>query len=363
MLIEKTTLSQFLIEERRRHRDASGALNSLILDVAVAVKAIAVRLARTPFSSSVESPDATALSAEHGGQRQHTLDVASHRIMLRTAEWGGQVCGMVSEDLTEPHQVPDGQRRGKYLLSFEPLDGIGNIDINLSVGTLFSILRSPRPGQAATTEDFLQPGSSQVCAGYAWYGPSTMLVLSVGRGVHGFTLEPALGEFILTHPDITIPADSGEFAINAGNSRFWKPAVRRYVDECLDGASGVRGKNFTLRWIGAVVGDCHRVLMRGGVCLYPQDQGDAPLGGRLRLLHEANPIAFLIEQAGGRASTGEAHILDVPLTNLQQRVGLIFGDAGEVARIERYHREPAEPGITECEIPLYGTRGLFRASG
>jgi fructose-1,6-bisphosphatase I / sedoheptulose-1,7-bisphosphatase len=362
LLIERTTLSQFLIEERRRHSDASGALNSLILDVAVAIKAIAARLARTPFSASVESPNPSPQPVP-GGQPDYTLDVASNRIMLRTAEWGGQVCGMVSEKMTQPYQVPDDQRRGDYLLCYEPLDGFANIDINLSVGTLFSILRSPRPGQAATAEDFLQSGAQQMCAGYAWYGPSTMLVLSVGRGVHGFTLEPSLGEFILTHPDITIPAGSGEFAINAGDSRFWNPAVRRYVDECLDGATGVRGKNFTLRWIGAVVGDCHRVLMRGGVCLYPQDKANATLGGRVRLLFEANPIAFLIEQAGGRASTGEARILDVVPTHVQQHDGLIFGDAGEVARIERYHNEPAEPGITECEIPLYGTRGLFRASG
>lgn len=362
MLTEKSTLTQFLIQERRRYPDASGELNSLILDVAVAVKAIAVRLARTPFTGPPAGFPPLDLEVGEQGKIQHRLDVDANRIMLLVTEWGGELCGMVSEELGDPYQVPEGHPLGKYLLCFDPLDGSSNVDVNMSVGTLFSILRSPRPGEAASAEDYRQPGTAQVCAGYAWYGPSTMIVLSVGRGVHGFTLEPALGEFMLTHPNITIPAGSDEFAINASNSRFWSPAVRRYVDECLDGASGVRGKNFNLRWIGAVTGDCHRILMRGGVYLYPQDQRNE--GGRLRLLYQANPIAFLIEQAGGRATTGQQRILDITSGEIHQPVGLVFGDADEVARIERYHSEPMEPALdAESDVPLYGTRGLFRVSG
>lgn len=367
MLTERSTLTQFLIEERRRHPEASGELNSLILDVAVAVKAIAVRLARTPFSGPPagcpESESAEAPVTNIQGETQHSLDLDANRLMIQAAEWGGELTGMVSEELADPYPVPDCYPRGKYLLCFDPLDGSSNIDINMSVGTIFSILRSPRPGESAVADDFLQPGTEQVCAGYAWYGPSTMIVLSVGRGVHGFTLEPALGEFILTHPNITIPSGSGEFAINASNNRYWSPAIHRYVDECLDGVSGVRQKRFNMRWIGAVIGDCHRILMRGGVYLYPRDERNAAQGGRLRLLYEANPIAFLIEQAGGLASNGTERIMDIKPESIHERVGLIFGDAEEVRRIERYHAEPAQDPEVELSVPLYGSRGLFRVTG
>lgn len=358
MLTDKTTLTQFLIEERRNHPQASGDLNSLILDLALAVKAIAVRLAGNAFGTEPSYGETNI-----AGAPQHCLDRAANDIILRATEWNGESAGMVSEELAEPHQIPEGFPRGRYLLCFDPLDGAANIDVNLTVGTLFSILRAPRPGDEVTAKDFFQKGSEQVCAGYAVYGPATMIVLSVGRGVHGFTLEPTLGEFILTHRDIRIPESQNEFAINGSNARFWHPAVLRYVRECLAGTTGPRKANYNMRWIAACVGEAHRVLMRGGVYLYPQDQRNAPQGGQLSLLYEANPIAFLIEQAGGRASTGSKRVLDVTPTEIHQRVGLVFGDAAEVERIEAYYAEPVQDNEPiDRDLPLYGSRGLFRPS-
>jgi fructose-1,6-bisphosphatase I/sedoheptulose-1,7-bisphosphatase len=245
-------------------------------------------------------------------------------------------------------------------LVFDPLDGSSNIDVNLSVGSIFSILRAPNPGNNAVAQDFLQPGSKQVCAGYAIYGPSTMIVLTVGRGVHGFTLEPQLGEFILTHPGIRFPAAAREFAINASNSRFWEPAVTRYVDECLAGSTGPRGKDFNMRWVASLVAETHRILTRGGVFLYPRDTKDPAKQGRLRLLYEANPVAFIVEQAGGFASTGRQRVLDVTPDELHQRVAFIFGAREEVERIEQYYRDY---NVAEYDTPLFSTRGLFRTNG
>jgi len=257
--------------------------------------------------------------------------------------------------------VPHMHTRGKYLLVFDPLDGSSNIDVNVAVGSIFSILRAPQDaiesGRDVVEADFLQPGAAQVAAGYAIYGPSTMFVLSVGNGVAGFTLDPNLGEFVLTHPDLQVPPDTREFAINASNHRFWEPPVRRYVDECLAGRSGVRGKDFNSRWIASMVAEAHRFLMRGGVFLYPRDTREPEKGGRLRLLYEANPIGFVMEQAGGRASTGRQPMLGVKPTALHQRVGLVFGSRHEVERIERYHHETLAP---ESAAPLFAERTLFR---
>jgi fructose-1,6-bisphosphatase I/sedoheptulose-1,7-bisphosphatase len=229
------------------------------------------------------------------------------------------------------------------------------------VGSIFSVLRAPEDvvatGRDVIEADFFQPGAAQVAAGYALYGPTTMLVLSVGNGVAGFTLDPTLGEFMLTHPNLQVPEETSEFAINASNSRFWEPPVKRYVDECLAGASGARGKDFNMRWIASMVAEAHRILMRGGVFLYPRDTKDASKPGRLRLLYEANPIGFIMEQAGGRASTGHQPMLGVRPTALHQRIGLIFGSKSEVERIERYHHEPAPKDSVN---PLFVERSLFR---
>jgi fructose-1,6-bisphosphatase I/sedoheptulose-1,7-bisphosphatase len=291
---------------------------------------------------------------------QKRLDVVSNEMFVRQTEWSGNLAGMASEEMERPYAIPDPYPRGKYLLVFDPLDGSSNIDVNVSVGSIFSILRAPKEvidsGRDVTEADFLQPGTSQVAAGYALYGPVTMLVLSVGSGVVGFTLDSNIGEFKLTHPSITVPADTHEFAINTSNSRFWEPPVKRYVDECLAGKTGPRGKDFNMRWIASMVAEAHRILMRGGVFMYPRDMKDPAKPGRLRLLYEANPIGFIMEQAGGRASTGRQNVLGVTPGDLHQRIGLVFGSRNEVERIERYHREPAR----EAPAPLFAERSLFR---
>jgi len=355
MFADRTTLVQFLIEERRRHPDASGDLNGLILYVALACKAISNRVAVGALGGVLGSVEHTNVQ----GEVQQKLDVLANDYFLRATEWSGHVAGMVSEELDEPYRLPIEYPRGKYLLLFDPLDGSSNIDVNVSVGSIFSILRAPQGGSDPEPEDFLQPGCQQICAGYAIYGPSTMLVLSVGTGVHAFTLDPNLGEFVLTRESIQIPSTTKEFAINASNQRFWEPAVQRYVQECLAGKSGPLQKDFNMRWVASLVAETHRILTRGGVFLYPRDSRQPAKPGRLRLLYEVNPIAFLIEQAGGAASTGRQRVLDVVPDDLHQRISFVFGAPDEVARIEDYHGETYEMASA---LPLYGTRGLFRAS-
>ena len=219
-------------------------------------------------------------------------------------------------------------------------------------------MRGRSDSKDVTVEDFLQKGAEQVAAGYALYGPTTMLVITVGDGVHGFTLDHDVGEFMLTQPHIKVPEDTHEFAINASNARFWEAPIKRYVDECLAGKTGPRSKDFNMRWIASMVAEAHRILMRGGVFLYPRDTKDPSKPGRLRLLYEANPIGMIMEQAGGRASTGEVPMLEVQPTSLHQRIGLVFGSKNEVERVERYHKEPHAK--KDDANPLFAERSLFR---
>jgi len=349
----RVTLTQFLIEERRRFPQASGDFNSLLLNVALCCKRIARKVAAGALSGVLG--DAGAVNAQ--GEEQKTLDLISNELFIRGNNWGGYLAGMASEEMAQPCQIPDCYPRGRYLLLFDPLDGSSNIDVNVSVGSIFSVLRAPEMEQPVTEQDFLQPGTCQVAAGYAIYGPTTMLVLTVGNGVNGFTLCPQLGEFMLTHPDLAVPPDTHEFAINASNSRFWGDPVRRYVNECLAGRTGPRGKDFNMRWIASMVAEAHRILIRGGVFLYPRDSKDSAMPGRLRLLYEANPIGFIIEQAGGRASTGRHPVMAVRPSTLHQRTGLIFGSKNEVELIERYHNAPPPQDLPE---PLFCERSLFR---
>ncbi len=348
----KATLTQFLIEERRRAPQATGDLNALITDVSLACKAISRKVAYGELGGVLGE----AGSGNVQGEQQKSLDVLSNRIFLRANEWGGHVAGMVSEEMEDVYTLPPQYPRGKYLLLFDPLDGSSNIDVNVAVGSIFSIVRAPNASVDATARDFLQHGVNQVCAGYAIYGPSTMLVLTLGAGTHAFTLEPMLGEWVLSHPNLTIPKSTREFAINASNSRFWEPAVKRYVDECMAGRAGDRGVDFNMRWIASLVAETHRIVMRGGVFLYPRDSKEPTKAGRLRLLYEANPISFLIEQAGGQASTGHRRLMEVQPESLHQRIGFVFGSSDEVARIERYHNEAPQDTYRS---PLFGTRGLF----
>jgi fructose-1,6-bisphosphatase I / sedoheptulose-1,7-bisphosphatase len=347
------TLTRFLIEEQRRFNNATGGFTGLVNDIRLACK----RIARVIGKGALSDALGTAGTTNVQGEAQMKLDVLANDIFVRTNEWGGQLMGMLSEEMDDPYPIPAEYPRGKYLLLFDPLDGSSNIDVNVSVGSIFSVLRCPEGISEPTEKDFLQPGTQQVCAGYAIYGPSTMLVLTTGRGVNGFTLDREIGEFMLTHPDITIEADTSEFAINASNSRYWEPAIKRYVNECLAGQAGPRGRDFNMRWIASLVAETHRILMRGGVFMYPRDRKDLSKAGRLRLLYEANPIGMLIEQAGGRASTGHQPILEVRPQAAHERIGFVFGARNEVERIERYHRDHNE---FEYDAPLFGTRGLFK---
>jgi fructose-1,6-bisphosphatase I/sedoheptulose-1,7-bisphosphatase len=341
------TLTEFLIGEQRKAPGATGGFTALLNDVRLACKRISYLVGKGALGGAL----GRAGSANSQGEAQMKLDVAADRIFRRTNEWGGTLAAMLSEEMDAPYAIPPEYPKGNYLLAYDPLDGSSNIEVNAPVGSIFSVLR-------ACERDFLQPGTEQVCAGYAIYGPTTMLVLTLGRGTHGFTLDREIGEFILTHPDLRIPQETGEFAINASNARFWEPAVKRYVDECLAGRSGPRGRDFNMRWIASLVAEAHRILMRGGVFLYPRDERDATRNGRLRLLYEANPIAMLIEQAGGRASTGTERVLELTARGLHERSGLIFGAAHEVERLERYHRDFNR---REYDAPLFGACGLFRA--
>ena len=354
-MIREKTITEFMIEEQRRFPHATGDFTALLNHVRLACKRISFIVGRGALAGAQGSAQITNIQ----GETQMKLDVMSNDIFLRTCEFGGHLAGMVSEELAEPYQIPPEYPLGRYLLAFDPLDGSSNIDINAPVGSIFSVLQAPRGVQAPRLEDFLQPGSQQLCAGYAIYGATTMLVLTVGRGVHGFTLDRGFGEFILTHPNMTIPEESQEFAINASNQRFWEPPVKRYVAECLAGRGGVRGKDFNMRWIASLVAEVHRILIRGGLFMYPKDSKDPGKSGRLRLLYEASPMAMLIEQAGGAASTGRIRIADLVASELHQRVPLILGCRAEVERIERYHLEH-EQGL-DCiySSPLFKERSLF----
>src|SRR6266849_5460594 len=354
MLLRRTTLSKFLIQQLTDIPGASD-LGALLVDVAAAVKAISAMTAKGALGGYL---------GEHGGQNvqgetQQKLDVLAHEVMVRSCEWGGLLAGMVSEELEQPYPVPVEYTRGRYLLAFDPLDGSSNTDVNVSVGTTFSVVtldKTKLPGVA----DYLQPGEQQVAAGYAIYGPATMLVISVGKGTHGFTLDREIGNFILTHPNLEIPADTSEFAINTSNARFWEPPVHRYVTECQAGKTGDRARDFNMRWIASMVAEVHRILMRGGVFMYPKDTKTPGKPGRLRLLYEANPIALLVEQAGGRATTGRERLLDIMPESLHQRVPLILGSRNEVERIERYHAEHASGMDRPYTSPLFSERSMFR---
>ncbi len=350
----RTTLSKFLIQQLHDMPD-HGKLAGLLVDVAAAIKAISAMTARGALGAS----HGAAAARNASGDEQQPLDVLSNETMLRHCEWGGLVAGMASEELEAPYQLPAEYARGPYLLLFDPLDGSSNIDVNVSVGTIFSVLRYAG-SEPPTENDYLQKGTEQVAAGYAIYGPATMLVLTVGKGTHGFTLDREIGNFILTHSNLRIPEDTSEFAINTSNERFWEPPVKRYVEECKAGKTGIRARDFNMRWIASMVAEAHRILMRGGVFMYPKDTKDPTKAGRLRLLYEANPVGMVIEQAGGMASTGRGRILEAVPTELHQRVPVILGSKNEVARIERYHHEYDRGEDKPFVSPLFGERSLFR---
>jgi len=352
MFNRRTTLSKFLIEQLKSSPDKQ-TLAALLVDVAAAIKAISATAAKGALEGNVGSLESTNVQ----GEVQKPLDVLTNEIMLQHCDWGGLVAGMASEELEDPYDIPEEYPRGSYLLLFDPLDGSSNIDLNVSVGTIFSVLEHDKDSVPATS-DYLQPGKRQVAAGYAIYGPSTMLVLTVGQGTHGFTLDREIGNFVLTHANMRIPEDTEQFAINTSNERFWEPPMQRYVEECKAGKTGPRERDFNMRWIASMVADVHRILIRGGIFAYPRDEKNR--NGRLRLMYEANPMSFLIEQAGGIASTGRGCLLDEQPTSLHQRVPVVLGSKHEVERIEKYHREFDAGTDQPFDSPLFNERSLFR---
>jgi fructose-1,6-bisphosphatase I len=330
-----TSLTRYLVEQQRTHGHIPGQLRLLIEVVARACKRISHAVNKGALGDVLGS----AGTGNVQGEIQKKLDIIANEVLIDANEWGGHLAGMASEEMEGIHVVPNRYPRGEYLLLFDPLDGSSNIDVNVSIGTIFSVLRMPEDDRGVDEGDFLQSGHKQVAAGYCVYGPQTTLVLTVGDGVAMFTLDREQGSFVLTQEDVKIPEDTREFAINMSNMRHWAPPVRRYIDECLAGTEGPRGKDFNMRWVASMVADVHRILTRGGIFMYPWDQREPEKPGKLRLMYEANPMAWLVEQAGGAATNGKQRILDIQPQKLHERVSVILGSKNEVERVTGYHQQ------------------------
>ena len=331
------SLTRYLVEQQRSKGHIPSELRLLLEVVARACKGISHAVNKGALGGVL----GTAGSANVQGEVQKKLDIIANDVLIEANEWGGHLAAMASEEMDTIHAVPNRYPQGEYLLLFDPLDGSSNIDVNVSIGTIFSVLKKADASTTVSESDFLQAGTQQVAAGYCVYGPQTTLVLTVGDGVAMFTLDREQGSFVLTQEDVQIPEDTQEFAINMSNMRHWAAPVQRYVDECLQGKDGPRGKDFNMRWVASMVADVHRILTRGGVFLYPWDKREPGKAGKLRLMYEANPMSWLIEQAGGAASNGSARILDIEPAQLHQRVSVILGSRHEVERAVRYHQEAA----------------------
>ena len=326
------SLTRYLIEEQRAGH-VSADLRLLIEVVARACKTISVAVGKGALGGVLGD----AGTGNVQGEAQKKLDVIANDVLLEANAWGGHLAGLASEEMEHSQPIPDVYPRGNYLLLFDPLDGSSNIDVNVSVGTIFSVLRCPEGVTTPEDEHFLQAGRDQVAAGYCVYGPATTLILTVGHGVHQFTLDREQGSFMLTQRGMTVPDDTKEFAINMSNQRHWEAPMQRYVDDLLTGKEGPRGKDFNMRWIASMVADVHRILTRGGVFIYPWDKKDPSKPGKLRLMYEANPMSMLVEQAGGAATNGRMRILDIAPDQLHQRVPVFLGSKNEVDAATRYH--------------------------
>jgi fructose-1,6-bisphosphatase I len=331
--MKRVSLTQYLVEEQRLYNTIPAELRLLIEVVARACKTISHAVGKGALGEVLGS----AGSENVQGEVQKKLDILSNEILLEANEWGGHLAAMASEEMETIHPIPNRYPKGEYMLLFDPLDGSSNIDVNVSIGTIFSVLKAPEGMITPTENDFLQPGSKQVAAGYAVYGPQTVLVLTTGNGVNCFTLDREMGSWVLTQRGMQIPHETKEFAINASNARHWHPPVKRYVDELLAGKTGPRNKDFNMRWIASMVADVHRILNRGGVFMYPADQREPDKPGKLRLMYEANPMAFIVEQAGGAATNGMTRILDIQPEHLHQRVPVFLGSRAEVEIATSYH--------------------------
>ena len=337
--MKRISLTQYLVEQQRDRGQIPPPLRLLIETVARACKRIAISVNKGELGDALGSADTENVQ----GEVQKKLDVIANEVLIEANVWGGHLAAMASEEMDSIHVVPDRYPQGEYLLLFDPLDGSSNIDVNVSIGTIFSVLRKVTNQRGVSEEDFLQPGKQQAAAGYCVYGPQTTLVLTVGDGVVMFTLDRETGSWVLTERQMQIPADTKEFAINMSNQRHWAPPVRRYIDECLAGKTGPREKDFNMRWVASMVADVHRILSRGGVFHYPWDQREPEKPGKLRLMYEANPMAFIVEQAGGVATNGRQRILDLLPTKLHERVSVVLGSKNEVQRVTSYHLDETPP--------------------
>lgn len=334
-VMKRISLTQYLIEEQRLNNSIPAELRLLIEVVARACKTISHAVGKGALGDVL----GTAESENVQGEIQKKLDIISNEILLQANEWGGHLAAMASEEMETIHPIPNRYPKGEYMLLFDPLDGSSNIDVNVSIGTIFSVLKAPDGMATPTEDDFLQPGTKQVAAGYAVYGPQTVLVLTTGNGVHSFTLDREMGSWVMTQRNMKIPTETAEYAINASNARHWYPPVTRYIEELEAGKAGPRAKNFNMRWVASMVADVHRILNRGGIFMYPADQREPDKPGKLRLMYEANPMSLLIEQAGGAATDGKQRILDIQPTTLHQRVAVFLGSRNEVELVTRYHAE------------------------
>ncbi|QPF72927.1 class 1 fructose-bisphosphatase [Roseateles sp. DAIF2] len=335
-MANRISLTQYLVEQQREHGHIPAQLRLLIEVVARACKRIAIQVNKGALGDVLGS----AGSENVQGEVQKKLDIIANEVLIEANEWGGHLAAMGSEEMDSIHVVPNRYPQGEYLLLFDPLDGSSNIDVNVSIGTIFSVLRKVNNQRGISEEDFLQPGKQQAAAGYCIYGPQTTLVLTVGDGVAMFTLDREQGSWVLTQEHLQIPADTKEFAINMSNMRHWDAPVKRYIDECLAGKEGPRAKDFNMRWIASMVADVHRILTRGGVFMYPWDKREPEKAGKLRLMYEANPMGFIVEQAGGLATNGRQRILDLQPSKLHERVAVVLGSKNEVERVTAYHLDP-----------------------
>ncbi|MBC7468485.1 MAG: class 1 fructose-bisphosphatase [Ramlibacter sp.] len=331
---QKISLTRYLVEQQRVHGHIPSQLRLLIEVVARACKSVSQAVNKGALGGVLGSAETENVQ----GEMQKKLDIIANEVLIEANEWGGHLAAMASEEMEGIYVVPNRYPKGEYLLLFDPLDGSSNIDVNVSIGTIFSVLKMPEGDRGVDEGDFLQPGRQQVAAGYCVYGPQTTLVLTVGDGVAMFTLDREQGSFVLTQEGIRIPEDTKEFAINMSNMRHWDAPVRRYIDECLQGKDGPRGKDFNMRWIASMVADVHRILTRGGIFMYPWDKREPDKPGKLRLMYEANPMGWLVEQAGGAATNGKQRILDIQPHKLHERVSVILGSKNEAERVTGYHR-------------------------
>ncbi len=328
------TIGRHLVGQERLFPEATGEFTNLLWDLTIAFKIISKEVNKAGLA---EILGLTGKENVHGEEVQQ-LDEFADQTLLKAMDHGGHLCLMASEEHEEVIPIPPQFKKGKYILIFDPLDGSSNIDVNVSIGTIFSILKKKTPGLDGTLEDCLQRGVEQVASGYCIYGSSTMMVYTAGQGVHGFTLDPSIGEFLISNPNIRTPRSGSIYSINEAYSEQWDDGTRRYIQR-LKGRKSPKGKPYSLRYIGSLVSDFHRNLLRGGIFLYPASLKDAKKPKpKLRILYEANPLAFIVEQAGGKATTGTERIMTIQPTSLHQKVPLILGSAEDVDLYEKYFR-------------------------